>query len=133
MGVVFAALFLLSTYMRVFKSITSRLESRGSAAPVPKPVARPAVKPVPAAGPPVERGDGQVAAAVAMGLHLAGVRLLAGGEVAAAIAAALVLHRGTRPQDEGTAPLPASGWKLAGRMEAMAARNKRHERPLGRH
>ena len=134
MGVVFFALFLLSTYMHFFKGIIARIESRGKAvtAPTLKPTARPAVTPAPAVAPPVGTEDARVAAAVAVGLHLASMRRAASGEVAAAIAVALSLHGDGGAQGEVRFPRPASGWKLAGRLEAMTSRAKRHERPVGR-
>jgi len=134
MGVVFAALFLLSTYMHFFKSVIARLESRGAAAPTPaaKPKTRAQVKPVPVAPSAASNEDAQVAAAVAVGLHLAGARVGAGGDVVAAVAVAMALHRGAATPPEIASVRPASGWKLAGRMEAMTSRVKRHERPLGR-
>jgi len=135
MGVVFTALFLLSAYMHYFKSVIARLESRGAAAPAPtpKPKARPEVKPIPVAPSAVPTEGARVAAAVAVGLHLAGVRAVPGGDLAAAVAVAMALHRGVAaPLPDAVSVRPASGWKLAGRMEAMTSRVKRHERPLGR-
>ena len=132
MGVVFAALFLLSTYMHFFKIIIARIEGRGKPAPAPTPksTASPVVTPVP--GAPAATEGARIAAAVAVGLHLRGMRGAGGDEVAAAIATALALHRGRSAATEAAAARPASGWKLAGRMEAMTSRAKRHERPVGR-
>jgi len=134
MGVVFAALFLLSTYMHFFKGVIARIEGRGKPAPAPTPksTANPVVTPVPGAAAPAATEGTRIAAAVAVGLHLRGVRGAGGDEVAAAIATALTLHRGRSAATEAAAARPASGWKLAGRMEAMTSRAKRHERPVGR-
>lgn len=136
MGVVFTALFVLSTYMHLFKSVIARVEIRRAEkvpAPPPKAKTRPAVKPVPTDGSPVvPTEDARVAAAIAVGLSLAGAGGGPGGDVAAAIAVAMTLHWGRSTQLEGTSVRPTSGWKLAGRMEAMTSRLKRHERPLRR-
>ncbi len=135
MGVVFVALFLLSLYMHYFKVLTSRLEGRAkqpAPAAAKRPAQPPSLKPAPAGG--KDRADGGgLAAAVAVGLHLRGLRGGdPGGEVAAAIAAALAFHQGRTAQAAEAPPRPASGWKLSGRMEAMSSRSRRHERPAGR-
>jgi len=134
MGVVFVALFLLSMYMHYFKVLTAKLEGRArppAAAAAKRPAQAPSLNPIPAA--PVAGAEGaRVAAAVAMGLHLEGLRGAPGDEVAAAIAAALALHRRRSTAPAEALPRPASGWKLSGRMEAMSSRARRHERPAGR-
>ncbi len=132
MSVVFVALFLLSMYMHYFKVLIARFEGgRRTAAARPTAAARtPAVKPAPIAGA-VGRDDrGAVAAAVALGLHLAGVRGAPSGEVAAAIAIALATHRERLGGAAATRAVATPGWRLAGRMDAMSGRARRHERPL---
>lgn len=129
MGVVFVSLFLLSVYMHYFKLLTARIEGKGqkdTGLSRPKAPARPVVAPAPR--PSVSEEDGQLAASVAVGLYLDGVRSAPAGDVAAAIATALALHRvRTVPRRAAAA---VSNWRLAGRMEAMASRLKRHDRPL---
>jgi len=124
MGVVFVALFLLSMYMHYFKILTARFEGRAQSpepAAVKKVAQPPSLQPVAAPGKGGAEGP-RLAAAVAVGLHLKGVRGTPGAEVAAAIAAALALYWG-RGEPAAEAPVqPASGWKLSGRMEAMSSR-----------
>jgi len=131
MGVVFVALFLLSLYMHYFKILIARFEGgRGRTAAPPKAVApTSAVKPA-STGAAVRDDRGAVAAAVAVGLHLAGVRGAPPGEVAAAIAFALAAHRARSAGAAATRAVPTPGWRLAGRMDAMSGRARRHERPL---
>ncbi len=131
MGVVFVALFLLSMYMHYFKVLIARFEGGRKAAPAPpKAAARaPAVKSA-AAAPTAARDDGgAVAAAIAVGLQLAGLRGAPSGEVAAAIAFALAAHRERSAGAAATRAGPTPGWRLAGRMDAMSGRARRHERP----
>ncbi len=132
MGVVFAALFLLSLYMHYFKILIARFESgRRVAAAPPTPAARsPAVKPGADAGAAAADDGGAVAAAVAVGLHLAGARGAPSGEVAAAIAFALASNRDRSAAAAAAYGRPPPGWRLAGRMDAMSGRARRHERPL---
>ena len=132
MGVVFVALFLLSTYMHYFKILIARFEGgRRIAAAPPKASARaPAVKPAAASPTPARDDGGAVAAAIAVGLQLAGLRVAPSGEVAAAIAFALAAHRERSGAAAATRAVPTPGWRLAGRMEAMSGRARRHERPL---
>lgn len=133
MGVVFTALFLLSVYMHYFKLLTARIEAKSRApAPAPPQKTKPVVAPVPESPPAGAMGEAgaRVAAAVAVGLHLKGAIPAIRGEVAAAIATALSLHRGRAVRLGGVQPRSASAWRLAGRMEAMGGRLRRQERPL---
>lgn len=134
MGVVFVALFLLAMYMHYFKILTARIEGR-TATPAPHETAgAPSLQPLPekAAEPPEIAQEARVAAAVAVGLHLQGVRTGPAGEVAAAIAAALATHRARVTAARERAARAPSSWQLAGRMESMHGRLKRHERPITR-
>jgi len=135
MGVVFSALFLLSMYMHYFKSLISRVEGRHKPPPTApsKPAKPPSVKPIPEPARPAGAPEAEVAAAVAVGLHLAGMRgAPADSSVAAAIAVALELYRGQSTQPFGPTPHASAGWKLAGRLEAMTSRLKRHDRSPSR-
>lgn len=129
MGVVFVALFAISLYMHYFKLVTARLENatRGRAPPAAKPPRRAAPSLTPGvAARPTEEDASPIAAAVAMALHLRGVRGAPREEVAAAVGVALAMHRGRSVPAVADS---ASGWRLAGRMEALGSRATRYERP----
>jgi hypothetical protein len=71
-----------------------------------------------------------VAAAIAVGLHLYGLRAASLGEVAAAIATALFVERNESPALGAGAQEPLfSAWRFAGRMQQMASRVQRQDRP----
>ncbi len=128
MGVVFVSLFLLSVYMHYFKILTARIEGKSAKAPaVPTPKTSAKVVVSPAPGSPAMGASGGLAAAVAVGLYLDGARSAAPDDVAAAIATALALHR--QRAVPHVAASVVSDWRLAGRMEAMASRLRRHDRP----
>jgi Na+-transporting methylmalonyl-CoA/oxaloacetate decarboxylase gamma subunit len=134
MSVVFLALFLLSAYMHYFKILIARIERKKTA--LDGPVSDQPLKPLNQSPAPVTARDetvhdegSRLAAAVAVGLYLRGVRAAPTDAVAAAIATALTLHERSIPPARETLFGPASSWRLAGRLEAMASRSRSRERP----
>jgi Na+-transporting methylmalonyl-CoA/oxaloacetate decarboxylase gamma subunit len=133
MGVVFAALFLLSLYMHYFKIFIGRIEAGHSSGQLKAQKAAAALKldPVPVTAELVDDPAAQVAAAVAVGLRLRGLGGAPGGapggDVAAAIAAALAMHRAHTRAPSRASPAGAP-WQMAGRLEMMGARVRRQER-----
>jgi len=133
MGVVFCALLLLSVYMHYFKVFVARVEARhraGAAAPGKRPLAAaPKLTPAPAPSVAADAAatGARIAAAIAVGLRLHTAGGAPRGEVVAAIAAALAMHR-ERLRGQRSAARAGNPWQMAGRLESMGARVRRQER-----
>jgi sodium pump decarboxylase gamma subunit len=120
LGGVFVALIALAAVVGLIKRFVAPLGERKAQ---PSAAARPVAGLIPAA--PVSRGsrpsrEEEIAAAIAVGLHLDGIRSAPGEEVAAAIAAAFALHQAGASAPNAAAAL--SGWSVAGRLDLQGQR-----------